>query len=127
MKSITSLIAVMILVIAVSAFAVGPAPLSTNKVAIQNIMPEPTKSATLTIPKGSAKTVTINTRGLSSISWLADDGAGTPVVVKRSFNANTADMPKSSENWLKIHQNTSSVKFTGYSSGADRFIHYDAE
>lgn len=123
--SVTMLFAVMM--IAAVAFAVGPAPLSTNRVAIQNVMPDPAKSVCVSIPKGRAKTAVVNVKSISSLNWSADDGTGAAVVVKRSFNSNTAYMPKSSENWLKINQNTNTVTFTGYSSGATRNLCYDAD
>lgn len=123
--SVAMLFAVMM--ITAIAFAVGPAPLSTNRVPIQSIMPEPSKSVCTTIAPGAASSVTVNVRGISSMNWAAFDDAGTPVVVKRSFNANTAYMPKSSEGWLKINQNASTVKFTGYSSASSRNFCYDAD
>ena len=129
MKKFYALSVVLLITLAaVTAFAVGPAPLSTNRVPIQTLMPDPAKSTCTAIPAGRAASVTVNTKGMSSLNWSAFTTAdGTAVTVKRSFNSNTAYMPKSSENWLKINQNTNSAVFTGYSAGATRTLCYDAD
>lgn len=124
MKTITSLIAVIVLVaFAIPALAAGKLPYdkSGGRHAIQNLVglsPDPAVSncTTATKTKGTIVTVT-NSGSHIGLKWLAVGSSGSPITVKRRLNSNTAFMPESGGT-LALNSAVSSIAFDVYSSAS---------
>lgn len=120
MKTLVSVFScLMLIALATAAFAFGPAAKTSDALKLPGMVATPSKSACQTIHAGRATSVSVNTTAAQFVSWTADDGAGTAVTVKRSFNSNTAAMPKSSETAVGIHPLTKTVVFTRYTGAAN--------
>ena len=123
-KTFTILIAVIILIaFAIPARAAGKLPYakSGGRHAIHNLVglsPDPAVSncTTATKTKGTIVTVT-NSGSHIGLKWMAVAANGSPLVIKRRLNSNTAFMPESGGT-LAFNSLVSSVAFDVYSSAS---------
>lgn len=124
MKAFTSFIAIIVL-IAFAGFALAAGKLPYDKSggrhAIQNLVglsPDPAVSncTTATKTKGTIVTVT-NSGSHIGLKWMAVAANGSPLVIKRRLNSNTAFMPESGGT-LAFNSLVSSVAFDVYSSAS---------
>ena len=124
MKTFTSfLILTILLAFSASAFAAGKLPYdrSGSKNAIQNLVglsPDPAVSncTTATLTKGTIVTVS-NNAGYIGLKWTATGATGSPIIVKRRLNANTAFLPESGGT-LALNGGIAGVAFDVYSAGS---------
>lgn len=103
-------------------------PLSTDNGYVKSTVfaPKKANSAMYTLGAGRATTVSVPATGSMLMKWKSFNAAdGTAVTVKRSFDANTAYMPLSSEDNIGLERNVSNVVFTRYSGNSTVTIGVD--
>ena len=129
MKTIASLISslTVLMILVVSAFAFVPNTVSSNGLKNPDMFATPSYSSCLSIVSGRATSVTVPVSSYLYLRWQTDNGSGTPVAVKRSFNTNTAYFPTSGEQKLGCGSQTNTVTFTRYSGSAAVNLCYDAQ
>lgn len=89
-------------------------------------IPKKANSTLYTLGAGRATTVSVPTTGSLLMKWKAFSATdGSAVTVKRSFDANTAYMPLSSEDSIGLERNVSNVVFTRYSGASTVTIGVD--
>ena len=114
------LVALFVVVVMVcAAVAFGPLSVDNGYVKSTVLAPKKANSTLYTIGAGRATSVSVPTTGSYQMKWkafTASDGAA--VTVKRSFDANTAYMPLSSEDNLGLERNVTNVVFTRYTGNA---------
>jgi hypothetical protein len=125
MKSF-SLIPLLLLMVVIcgSAFAyTGILPTDNTPVPVQNvrgISPVPVAASCITVTKtkgslGSFSTQDTTGKYYLMMSWTATDPSGTPTIVKRALNSNTAYQPGSSGE-ITLNHGIQTVSFSGYST-----------
>lgn len=122
MKKLTCFITLAVLLAcAAESFAAGRLPYAKSgmKEAVQNLVglsPDPAVAncTTATKTKGTIVTVTNNT-GHIGLKWTATGADGSPIVVKRRLNSNTAFMPESGGT-LVLNGAITSASFDVYSA-----------
>lgn len=128
MKTVSCILSLTALVvIAASAYAFGPAAKTADALKLPGMVANPANSLCQTIPAGRSKSVSINTASTMYVGWTATDSNGNPVVVKRSFNGNTAALSKSSEGEVGVNSATTSMVFTRYSGASNINLCTDAQ
>lgn len=94
------------------ALAFGPAAQTTDKMKLPTAVP--TKTTCVSVAKGRATQATVDMKGKMFFNWKADDGAGTGVAMKRSFDTEAGYMASTGENNVPVAPARKLVVFTRY-------------
>lgn len=122
------ILCLMTVLFATSAYAFGPwAKDSGGVVKLNAFVPDKAKSGCTTIAKGRATAVTVPASSSMQMGWQAVDATGTGVIVKRSFDSNTANMSSTGEANLGLGATTKNVVFTRYTGATTITLCYDKQ
>ena len=106
--------------------AFGPMSTDAGHVKTTAFIPKKANSALYTLGAGRATSVSVPVTGSLLMKWRAFSATdGSAITVKRSFDANTAYMPLSSEDSIGLERNVSNVVFTRYSGASTVTIGVD--
>jgi len=112
MKILISFFACLLLIIlATVAFGFGPSPKSSDGTRLLSGVPS--KTTCVTVIKGRATSASFPLTAMY-LNWSADDGTGTAVKMKRSFDTESGFMPSAGEYNLPSASNRKKVVFTRY-------------
>lgn len=119
---IFSLICLLSIALAISAFGFGPSPQAADGTRLQESLP--TKTTCVTVTKGRATAVQVPITAMK-MNWSADDGTGTAVKMKRSFDTEAGFMPSSGEYNLPSAANRKKAVFTRYTGASNINLCYE--
>ena len=119
---ITCFACLMLIVMATVAFGFGQSPKSSDGTRLQAAVPS--KTTCVTVIKGRATAVQVPLTAMY-LNWSADDGTGTAVKMKRSFDAETGFMPSSGEYNLPSAANRKKAVFTRYTGASNINLCYE--
>jgi hypothetical protein len=98
----------------------GTAP-AVGKVNVSLTVPKESKAVCKTLAAGARSTVQFDVSGTTMVNWKAakSDYDSTAVTVKRSFDANAAYMPGTTEWNLPIESGVTNLTFSQYSTSTN--------